>query len=233
MLSSVTPRPAAPPLSSGTPPPSPVYPTWSQFLAEVPVSSLRKWCSAKANKANDPRLMSGTPEAKITGRDPWAILSAAQGRCSHCGSLAIERRPSTANGGPASWGDVGRRIGSLGHVVSRSHGGPNTPENLGWSCLWCNTWPEERRMGATDHGGHHPPAAPDASAPDPFAGIPVRPPTKAHRRCCSSCDELVDTAELDGWPGNGTCDNCADVDEDLIWEEPGYGCSAHGPVVAL
>jgi len=25
-----------------------------------------------------------------------------------------------------------------------------------WSCLWCNTWKSERRVGAADHGGHYP-----------------------------------------------------------------------------
>jgi hypothetical protein len=30
------------------------------------------------------------------------------------------------------------------------------PGNLGWSCLWCNTWQSERTPGAIDHGGHYP-----------------------------------------------------------------------------
>lgn len=44
------------------------------------------------------------------------------------------------------------RIGSLGHVVARFNGGANTPDNLAWSCLWCNTRPNERQPGATDRG---------------------------------------------------------------------------------
>ncbi len=166
--------------------------------------------------------MSGTPQDKITGQQVWAILSAAEGRCTHCGSLAAERRPSAADGGPAQWGDGGRRIGSLGHVVSRFQGGRNAPPNLVWSCLWCNTWPEERRPGATKHSGHHPRNTASVPATDPFAGIPERSTTRARRHRYSSCDELVDPAELDGWPGSWICDGCSDVDEDVIPEEAGY-----------
>jgi len=42
--------------------------------------------------------------------------------------------------------------------VSRSdpdipvNGGMNTPDNLVWSCLWCNTWVIERTPGSTDRG---------------------------------------------------------------------------------
>jgi hypothetical protein len=58
------------------------------------------------------------------------------------------------DGAPVPWDMVGRRIGSLGHQISRFNGGDNTRENLVWSCLWCNTWLGERRPGATDHGGY-------------------------------------------------------------------------------
>jgi hypothetical protein len=57
---------------------------------------------------------------------------------------------------PLPWASIGRRIGSLGHVISRLHGGTNRLENLAWPCLWCNTWQSERRPGATDHGGLFP-----------------------------------------------------------------------------
>ena len=52
---------------------------------------------------------------------------------------------------------MGRRIGSLEHITSRIEGGGNEAANLAWACLWCNTWTCERRFGATDHGGLHPP----------------------------------------------------------------------------
>ena len=94
--------------------------------------------------------MSGKPRVKITASDVLAVLERAQGRCVYCGSLAVESRP------PGEWGYVGRRIGSLGHNLSRFHGGDNEPNNLSRVCMWCNTWPEERRQGATDRGGHHP-----------------------------------------------------------------------------
>jgi hypothetical protein len=107
-------------------------------------------------KANGPRLMSGSPSEKVSADDVWQVLAAARGRCAHCGSLAVENRPSRPDGAPVPWDTVGRRIGSLGHRISRFNGGDNTRENLVWSCLWCNTWLGERRPGATDHGGYFP-----------------------------------------------------------------------------
>jgi hypothetical protein len=94
--------------------------------------------------------MSGRPETMISADDVLAVLEKARGRCAHCDSLAVERRP------PGTWGHVGRRIGSLGHRIARFNGGPNTPDNLDWCCMWCNTWPEERIKGATGHGGYFP-----------------------------------------------------------------------------
>ncbi len=55
---------------------------------------------------------------------------------------------------PLPWETAGRRIGSLGHLTARVFGGDNTPGNLAWSCLWCNTWPQERTPSAADHDGH-------------------------------------------------------------------------------
>src|SRR5258707_4186324 len=83
-------------------------------------------------------------------------MEAAQGRCAHCGALAVENRPSSPTGVPLPWAQVGRRIGSLEHVRWRYGGGGNDLSNLAWCCLWCNTWPKERRRGATDHGGYFP-----------------------------------------------------------------------------
>ncbi len=98
----------------------------------------------------------GPPDVKITGADVWAVLEAAEGRCEHCRSLAVENRPSAPDGKPLPWAPVGRRIGSLGHRVARFNGGSNAPGNLAWACLWCNTWQSERRPGATGHGGIQP-----------------------------------------------------------------------------
>jgi hypothetical protein len=114
------------------------------------------WCRDKAKKANGSRLLSGEPTARVTAQDVWAIMAAALGRCAYCGSLAVEKRPSTPTGQPLPWEQVGRRIGSLSHVVPLFYGGTNTPDNLCWSCLWCNTWRGEGRLGATDHGGLQP-----------------------------------------------------------------------------
>lgn len=151
LASRMRPMPARP-AQSMTKPPAPLYASWNEYLARTTSGERRAWCARKAKKANGDRLMSGRPEDRITAEDVWAILQGAQGRCAHCGSLAVESRPSKPNGAPAPWEHVGRRIGSLGHVLARFNGGTNTPDNLVWSCLWCNTWPEERRAGATDHG---------------------------------------------------------------------------------
>ena len=50
------------------------------------------------------------------------------------------------------WEQIDRRIGSLDYVVGRE----NRPDNLAWCCYWCNTWPQERRLQATDHGRFYP-----------------------------------------------------------------------------
>jgi hypothetical protein len=156
VLQRATPAPLAPPQESAEATPAPVYTAWTDYLARTSEGQRRAWCVRKAGRANRPRLMSGTPTELLTGEDVWAVLESARGRCVHCSSLAVENRPSKPNGAPAAWSQVGRRIGSLGHMISRFHGGPNTPSNLAWSCLWCNTWQIERRQGATDHGGLFP-----------------------------------------------------------------------------
>lgn len=148
IMARARPRPATPPAGVGEPPPA--YASWGDYLARTTAAERRRWCAAKAAKANSPRLMSGRPETTIIAGDVLAVLEEARGRCAHCGSLAVERCPR----GP--WGHVGRRIGSLGHRVARFNDGPNTPGNLDWCCMWCNTWPEERIRGATDHGGYFP-----------------------------------------------------------------------------
>ena len=80
-----------------------------------------------------------------------------------CPDLIAAHRPTaaaegwrTSSGAPLAWAQVGRRIGSLEHVRWRFGGGGNDLTNLAWACLWCNTWPSERRPMATDHGGYHP-----------------------------------------------------------------------------
>ena len=148
IMARARPRPSAPP-PVGEPPPV-VYASWEDYLVRTTSSERRRWCAAKAAKANSPRLMSGRPETMISADDVLAVLEEARGQCAYCGSLAVERCP------PGPWGQVGRRIGSLGHRVARFNGGPNTRANLAWCCMWCNTWPEERIMGATDHGGYFP-----------------------------------------------------------------------------
>lgn len=155
-LAKVRPAPGGPGTAQSSDLPQPMYDSWTQFLAQTTASERQRWCRAKARKANSARLMSGPPDTKITAQHVQAVLEAAQGQCAHCGSLAVEHRRSSADGSPLPWEHVGRRIGSLGHKLARFNGGSNNPQNLCWSCLWCNTWPTERRPGAADHGGHYP-----------------------------------------------------------------------------
>lgn len=156
LLASAHPASLKPEEDAGGAPPALVYVSWAQYLAGTTAEERQTWCRLKARAANRTRLMSGAPDYKITAADIWNVLQAAEGRCEHCGSLALEHRPSGPDGRPAPWAHVGRRIGSLGHRLARFNGGSNNIANLCWSCLWCNTWPTERHPGATDHGGHQP-----------------------------------------------------------------------------
>lgn len=137
-------------------PPPPVFASWAEFLARTSRSDRMKRCYAAAKKANRKRLLSEMPLVRISGPEVWEIIAAARGRCLHCDSLAVENRPSNPNGAPLPWAQIGRRIGSLEHLISRFEGGDNELYNLAWACLWCNTWPHERRRMAVDHGGYHP-----------------------------------------------------------------------------
>jgi hypothetical protein len=138
------------------PAPPPTFRSFDDYLARTSAAKRKAKCSAAAQKANRKRLLSSAPEVHLTGKDVWAVFEAAKGRCAHCGSLAVEGRPSKPNGAPLPWAQIGRRIGSFEHLEWRIRGGGNDLSNLAWSCLWCNTWPGERRPGATDHGGFYP-----------------------------------------------------------------------------
>jgi hypothetical protein len=93
------------------------------------------------------------PMPKITKHHVWVVMAAATGRCAYCGSLAVEHAPTKSDvGGLDVWAQIGRRIGTLDHVA----GSENHPDNLAWCCYWCNTWRQERRLLATDHGGYYP-----------------------------------------------------------------------------
>ena len=192
------------------PPPPPRFASWADWLTRTTPDQKRTWCQAKADKANHARLLSGTPGVRVSGRDVWRVLEAAAGRCSECGSLAVEKRPSGPRGEPVPWASVGRRIGSLGHKTARFHGGDNDQGNLVWTCLWCNTWHSERRRGATDHGGMFPaePVRPDDweapypvvrhVATAPHLSAEVRHGTRArYRRGCRCPDCRAAQREVD------------------------------------
>jgi hypothetical protein len=136
-------------------PPPPVFGSWADYLARTSERERMARCYAAAKKANRKRLLSDAPTTRLTAQNVWAVIEAAHGRCAHCGSLAVERRPSSVTGAPVPWAQVGRRIGSLEHVRWR-YGGGNDLSNLAWACLWCNTWQSERHPQAPDHGGYYP-----------------------------------------------------------------------------
>jgi hypothetical protein len=137
-------------------PPAPVFATWADYIARTSERERMARCYAAAKKANRKRLLSDAPTTRLSARDVWAVMQSARGRCAHCGSLAVENRPSSPTGAPVPWAQVGRRIGSLEHVRWRFGGGGNDMSNLAWACLWCNTWQSERCPQALDHGGYYP-----------------------------------------------------------------------------
>jgi hypothetical protein len=137
---------------------SPIFASWEDYICRTTERERRFRCQTIANKANKPRLLSGAVTTKTTAETVWQVIENARGRCIHCRSLCVENRPTVAGkGAPAPWAHVGRRVGSLEHLKARIQGGDNDRVNLAWSCLWCNTWPQERRAYATDHGGYYPP----------------------------------------------------------------------------
>jgi hypothetical protein len=135
---------------------SPVYASWDDYLARTTPAALAERCSQIAKRMNRKRLLSEAAKVRGTSEVVWSVLSAARGHCAHCGSLAVEHRPSGSRGAPVAWAQVGRRIGSLEHKRARFDGGDNDIANLAWCCLWCNTWKNERRWQAMDHGGFYP-----------------------------------------------------------------------------
>jgi len=140
----------------------PLYSSWSNYLNRVPWAKLRRRCLDIAKRANRKRLLSPTPNVRLTGLDIWRVLRDARGRCVHCGSLAVENLPSGSKQS-RSWASIGRRAGSLEHLQPRYRGGDNHHENLAWACMWCNNLVAEQErkqdgspIGALDHGGFYP-----------------------------------------------------------------------------
>ncbi len=131
ILANARPAPVRPKPESGIAPQPPRFVSWTDFLARTTPAERRRWCAKKTNTANRERLMSGRPDTRITVDDVLVVLERARGRCRYCGPLAVENRPSKANGAPAPWESVGRRVGSLGHAISRFAGVP-----IRWK-TWC------------------------------------------------------------------------------------------------
>lgn len=171
----------------------PTYENWSAFLRKMKSksSAAKKMCEARTRKAN-----AADPANQITAEDIWSILVKAQGRCVYCDSLCVETLPYDAKTGrKLPWEDIGRRIGSLEHLIPRRDGGGNEPENLAWACLWCNTWESERRQGATDHGGHYPSERKRRGRP-PLPPWPIMPQPYALAKE-NFCDKYGFQADID------------------------------------
>jgi HNH endonuclease len=132
--------------------PLPLYSSYGDYRGKVPLTVIMRKCSGIARTANRPRLYSGPAIVRLAATDVFSVLNNAQGRCCYCNSLAVDNKPSLPNGAPLPWADIGRRIGSLEHLIPRMDGGDNDADNLAWACLWCNTWHAERIWNATDHG---------------------------------------------------------------------------------
>lgn len=136
--------------------PLPLYSSYDDYRARVPVNEILRKCRHIARNANRARLYSGLATVRLIPGDVFLVLDRARGQCHYCKSLAVENRPSNINGAPLPWGHIGRRIGSLEHIVSRLDGGDNDADNLAWCCLWCNTWYAERIPFAPDHAPIYP-----------------------------------------------------------------------------
>jgi hypothetical protein len=137
----------------------PVFRSFADYLMQTTHRERWERWKQSAKRANRKRLLSDPVDVRVRPEDVWEVVKAARGRCAHCGSLAVEGRPSYRAGSPAPWEQVGRRIGSLGHRQLRFLGGSNAPANLQWECLWCNTWTARgvlQERGALDRGGFHP-----------------------------------------------------------------------------
>ena len=157
--------------------PPPLYPSWRDYIERTTSRERLTWCREKAKKANRKRLLSNVPQYKLSAAEVWEAMLLNRGRCTYCGSLAVEKKPfDPALRERTPWAPVGRRVGTLGHKTSRFHGGDNHPDNICWACMWCNTWVSERKRGATDHGGLYP--ADDGELPADAVIAPARKPTR-------------------------------------------------------
>ena len=137
----------------GTTEPS-VFAGWADYLAGTIPAQRRAMCAGRTARVNEKIRVRATGERRVTADDVWQMVESTEGRCVHCCSLCLQPLPY----GPISrkklpWAHVGRRIGSVTHLIRLDDGGTNALSNLAWSCLWCNTWQCERVVGATDHGG--------------------------------------------------------------------------------
>ncbi len=125
-----------------------VFADWVDYLARTPRAERLSMCAARTARVNE-----NTAE-RVTTDNVWQMVESAEGRCVHCGSLCLQRLPyDPVSKKKLPWAHVGRRIGSVTHLIRRADGGSSHLSNLAWSCLWCNTWRCERIVGATDHGG--------------------------------------------------------------------------------
>jgi hypothetical protein len=135
----------------------PEYTSFADYMARTTNTERMRRCyqaSKRANRVHRP-LTPALISPRLTGPGVWGLIETAKGRCMYCRSLAVEQKPAI-DGRRNLWADVGRRIGSLEHVDPYLRDGQNDLSNLGWACLWCNVWPDQRVPLAADHGGYYP-----------------------------------------------------------------------------
>ena len=106
--------------------------------------------------AHRPGALGGQRAAEPLVREPTANgLCRPQVVADHRGGaralIVGQGRPSAPDGRPVAWANVGRRVGSLGHLTARFNGVSNKPENLCWSSLRELQEPATTERSLADH----------------------------------------------------------------------------------
>lgn len=128
-------------------PPLPRYSSWDEYIKQCPEREIQLMCMRRAAVAN--RRTAG----HVTTADIMRIMTVAKGHCCYCDSLAVEIKPYPRK---TPWLAIGRRIGTIEHLLPVAKGGTNALDNLAWACFYCNCTCSGRIPGATDHGALYP-----------------------------------------------------------------------------
>jgi hypothetical protein len=139
-----------------TPVPPPVrFRTWDNFVTMNESDRLQR-CEDEAKFASQNGFLPWHNPKHLDGQGVSLLLNAARGRCHYCKSLALESRPAEWEDAPSVWTPIGRRIGTVAYDAEPGINGCKGTIRPIWCCLWCKTWPDERKAEAPDHGGYYP-----------------------------------------------------------------------------